>query len=55
MKTNKNWQRYALQWGALGAIILFLTGIIKTGAKHDPEAYCPFGGLQAKVLSIRSL
>lgn len=47
MKTNKNWQRYALQWGALGAIILFLTGIIKTGAKHDPEAYCPFGGLQA--------
>ena len=55
MKHLKNWQRYALEWGVLAALILFLTGIL--GTRHDPEAYCPFGGVQALVnyISHRSL
>ena len=44
-----NWPRYALQWGVLAAIILFLTGIIKGAQAADPETYCPMGGLQAFV------
>lgn len=51
-KSNKkgsitNWPRYTLQLGTLGALVLFLTGIVKTAAKVDPEALCPLGGLQA--------
>ena len=45
MKQLKNWQRYALEWGVLVLLVTFLTGI--AGVNHDPEAYCPFGGLQA--------
>ena len=45
----RNWPRYLLQWGVLGAIILFLTGVIKAGTAADPETYCPMGGLQAFV------
>lgn len=43
----KNWPKYLLQWGVLGAIIIFLTGIIPSETAVDPEAYCPMGGLQA--------
>ena len=43
----KNWPKYLLQWGVLGAIIVFLTGIIPSETAVDPEAYCPMGGLQA--------
>ena len=43
----KNWPKYLLQWGVLGAIILFLTGLIPSETAVDPEAYCPMGGLQA--------
>lgn len=43
---KKNWFRHLLQWGVLIAIIVVLTNLFsKTPA--DPEAYCPFGGLQA--------
>lgn len=45
----RNWPRYLLQWGVLGAIILFLTGVIKSAAPADPETYCPMGGIQAFV------
>lgn len=57
MKKHNNWQRYALQWSVLGALILFLSGILKTGSRTNPEAYCPFGGLQAFVryVSLGSL
>lgn len=51
MKRNstirKNWPRYALQWGVLAALVLFLTGLIHGDEPADPEAYCPVGGLQA--------
>ena len=43
----KNWPKYLLQWGVLGAIIIFLTGVIPSETAVDPEAYCPMGGLQA--------
>ena len=43
----KNWPKYLLQWGVLGAIIIFLTGVIPSETAADPEAYCPMGGLQA--------
>lgn len=43
---KKNWFRHLLQWGVLIAIIVTLTNIFSSGPS-DPEAYCPFGGLQA--------
>ena len=43
----KNWPKYLLQWGVLIAIIVHITGLIKTQNGVDPEAYCPMGGLQA--------
>jgi len=42
-----NAPRYILEWGVLAAIILLLTGLIKTATPADPETYCPMGGLQA--------
>ncbi len=53
----KNWQRYTLQWGVLGVLVLFLTGILGTGSRTNPEAYCPFGGIQAfaRYVSLGSL
>ena len=46
-----NWPKYVLQWGSLAALIFFLTGLaVKLFPKMEPanpEAYCPFGGLQA--------
>ena len=45
MKNLKNWLRHLIQWGALLAIIIFLTKVFGT-QNADPEAYCPFGGLQ---------
>ena len=43
----KNWPKYLLQWGVLAALILFLTGLIKSESGVDPETYCPMGGLEA--------
>ena len=49
--SKKNWPRYVLQWGALLAILLFVTGLIRLVFPKmeaaDPEAFCPFGGLEA--------
>ena len=49
--SKKNWPRYVLQWGALAAIIFFVSGLAKLIFTKmepvDPEAYCPFGGLEA--------
>ena len=48
---KKNWTRYLLQWGALAAIVLFVTGLVRLLFPHmdpaDPEALCPMGGLEA--------
>lgn len=43
---KKNWFRHLLQWGVLIAIIIALVNIFSK-TPSDPEAYCPFGGLQA--------
>ena len=49
--TKKNWPRYVLQWGALAAIIFFVSGLARLIFTKleptDPEAWCPFGGLEA--------
>ena len=49
--TKKNWVRYLLQWGVLLAIIVFVTGLVRTifpkMEPADPEAFCPLGGLEA--------
>lgn len=44
---KRNWPKLVLQWGALAAIVIFIVGAAVSGSKADPEAYCPFGGLQA--------
>ena len=49
MKRLKNWQRYALEWSVLAALILVISGILQIGTHPDLEAYCPFGGIQALV------
>ncbi len=47
MNRNKpsNWLRYTFQFGILAVIILFLTKAFGNETA-DPEAYCPFGGLE---------
>ena len=42
---KRNWLRHLILWSALVAIVLSVTGVL-TFADSDPEAYCPFGGLQ---------
>jgi len=42
---KKNWFRHLIQWGTLIAIIIILTKVFGNESA-DPEAYCPFGGLQ---------
>ena len=42
---KKNWLRYLLQWGVIMIIIAFAFKIFGNET-FDPEAYCPFGGLQ---------
>ena len=42
---KKNWAKHLLQWGVLIIIILFITNAFGNKTA-DPEAYCPFGGLQ---------
>ncbi|MDP3437740.1 MAG: 4Fe-4S binding protein, partial [Bacteroidales bacterium] len=42
---KKNWFRHLIQWGTLIAIIIFLTKVFGNETA-DPEAYCPFGGIQ---------
>ena len=51
MKLGKNWQRHALEWSALAAIVLFIfiAKIFRDGVNPDIESYCPFGGLQAFI------
>lgn len=44
-KTTKNLLRHILQWGVIIAIIAFFFKIFGNET-FDPEAYCPFGGLQ---------
>ncbi len=48
---RKNWPRYALQWGALAAIVFFVSGLARMiftkMEPADPEALCPVGGLEA--------
>lgn len=43
----KNWPKFLLQWGVLAALVLFITGLVKSAEAVDPEAYCPMGGFQA--------
>lgn len=47
----KNWPRYILQWGVLALLIFVLSGlaglVFGRAEAPDPEAYCPFGGLEA--------
>ncbi|MDR2585140.1 MAG: 4Fe-4S binding protein [Prevotellaceae bacterium] len=44
---RRNWLKKILQWGTLLIIACFiLWGIYGGGKPTDPEAYCPFGGLQ---------
>ncbi|MFA6895371.1 MAG: 4Fe-4S binding protein, partial [Bacteroidales bacterium] len=42
---KKNWMKHLLQWGVLLAIIISLTKLFGNKTA-DPEAYCPFGGLE---------
>lgn len=46
-----NWPKWALQWGVLGTLIFFLSGLssalFPTSQAADPETYCPMGGLEA--------
>ena len=45
---KKNWFRHLIQWGTLVAIIIILTKMFGNETA-DPEAYCPFGGIQTFV------
>jgi polyferredoxin len=42
---KKNWLRHLIQWGTVITIVIFLTKIFGNQTA-DPEAYCPFGGIQ---------
>ena len=46
-----NWPRIILQWGILAALVFFLSGLavklFPSMEPADPEALCPFGGLEA--------
>ena len=42
---KKNWIKNLFQWGVLITIVLFFSEVLGN-EKFDPEAYCPFGGLQ---------
>lgn len=46
-KIMKNWLKHLLQWGVLAAIVLTIVIRHLSGKAVDPEAYCPFGGLEA--------
>lgn len=35
MKRLKNWQRYALEWSVLAALILVISGILQIGTHPD--------------------
>ncbi len=51
LPSKANWPRYVLQWGALAAIIFFVSGLAKLLFNKmepaDPESLCPLGGLEA--------
>ncbi|MDD2420010.1 MAG: 4Fe-4S ferredoxin, partial [Bacteroidales bacterium] len=42
---KKNWLRHLIQWGTIITIVIILTKIFGNESA-DPEAYCPFGGIQ---------
>lgn len=47
---RSNWPKWALQWGVLAALIVFLSGIAEKvfGTEPaNPEALCPMGGIEA--------
>ena len=48
---RSNWPKYALQWGVLAILVIFITGlarvVVPSLAAPDPERYCPMGGLEA--------
>ena len=50
-KKSVNWIRYVLQWGALAALLFFITGLAQwlfpKMEPANPEALCPLGGLEA--------
>ncbi len=50
-QSRSNWPKNLLQWGTLGVLFFFLSGLAgKLFPKMDavdPERLCPFGGLQA--------
>ncbi|MFR9504055.1 MAG: 4Fe-4S binding protein [Rikenellaceae bacterium] len=45
---KKNWLKHLLQWGVVLTIAGFVLKLFGNDAV-DPEAYCPFGGLQTLV------
>lgn len=53
-KIKNNWVRYILQFGLIGLIAGFILKVFFGGEPADPEAYCPFGGLQTLVTYMNS-
>ncbi len=49
---KKNWAKHLLQWGVLFTITGFILKLFGNEAV-DPEAYCPFGGLQTIATYIQ--
>lgn len=55
MKNKKpNYLKHILQWGVLAAIAATVAWGAATKNAVDPEAYCPFGGLQALGSYLRN-
>ena len=54
---RSNWPKYVLQWGVLAALVFFLSGLASklfpNMSPVNPEAYCPFGGLEAMVTYLQ--
>lgn len=53
-KMKNNWVRYVLQFGVIGLIAVFILKVFAGGKPADPEAYCPFGGLEAFLTYLNS-
>lgn len=53
-KMKKNWVRYVLQFGVIALIVVFILKVFAGGKPADPEAYCPFGGLEAFMTYLNS-
>ncbi|MCQ2141286.1 MAG: 4Fe-4S binding protein [Bacteroidales bacterium] len=54
---KRNWQRYALQWGVLFLLVVFMSGLANLLSSKseapDPEALCPLGGIEALATYIQ--